>query len=264
MNETYMRNLARSIVLNASDLRFFDGFIGRNVRPRGFCALQWSACAPSWFLCYMLINGSVELDGLPIAHPGTLLIRPPAVQGLVEFSPRSEFIELWFRGINSELEHHSAVMNIHGCSHLVLEFETLIRSHRAEPTHTTEHAYRLAALFESAANNNREQGQGLSQAQRQTIETWTRDHIRFDPQPVDLAAMLDLSADWFSRLFRISYGISARSWLNHQRIAAVAQEIQESDQSIAELALDYGFQNASHFARQFRRVLGSSPRDWRK
>ena len=49
----------------------------------------------------------------------------------------------------------------------------------------------------------------MSQAQRMRLLRWVRGHLDTDPSPADLAAVVGLTPDYFSRLFKRSLPISA-------------------------------------------------------
>jgi AraC family transcriptional regulator len=125
------------------------------------------------------------------------------------------------------------------------------------------YAYDLAAMLSRAADAVRDQQPGLSAEQRSALELWVDRHLLHAPTPADLARVVGLSHDWFSRRFQESYSTSPRLWLARRRLALAAQAIQESEEPIADIAAGCGFSNPSHFARQFRQEYGCSPRTWR-
>ena len=48
------------------------------------------------------------------------------------------------------------------------------------------------------------------------------------------------------------------------RILAACDLLQSSEQSVTEVALEVGFYDHSDFSRQFRRIMGQSPTDYRR
>ncbi len=83
-------------------------------------------------------------------------------------------------------------------------------------------------------------------------------------RPSDLARAAGLSPDYFARLFRASFGLSARSWLTRRRLQAAARLLAETNARIGEVAVQCGYSDLYFFSRQFRREFGLSPRPWRK
>jgi len=82
--------------------------------------------------------------------------------------------------------------------------------------------------------------------------------------PGDLAAHLQLARGYFNRMFRAASGCSARAWLIDRRMHAAAQQLVESDRRVSEIADDFGYTSLFFFSRQFRKVLGVSPRTFRQ
>jgi AraC-like DNA-binding protein len=77
--------------------------------------------------------------------------------------------------------------------------------------------------------------------------------------------VVGLSPDWFRRVFQRSYGCSPRAWILRERIRLAAQRlIDEPAESIGAVAAGFGYKDQYLFSRQFRQVMGKSPRDWRR
>ncbi|MDA3959609.1 MAG: AraC family transcriptional regulator [Planctomycetota bacterium] len=79
-----------------------------------------------------------------------------------------------------------------------------------------------------------------------------------------LARAVGLSHDYFSRCFRISYGVSPRTWLVQRRLEAAANELAASDEAMAVIAARWGFADTKGFSKQFRRRYGQMPSQWRR
>ncbi len=84
------------------------------------------------------------------------------------------------------------------------------------------------------------------------------------PTPSDLAATLDLTPDYFSRIFKHTYKISPREWLVRERIRLASLELTAPASSISQVAYHMGYPDVYLFSRQFKKVIGISPRDFRK
>ena len=78
-----------------------------------------------------------------------------------------------------------------------------------------------------------------------------------------LAAIAGMSPHYFSELFKQSTGRSPHSYVLLQRIERAKQGLRDPRRSILDAGLNAGFQNASHFARMFRKLEGSSPSRFR-
>ena len=78
----------------------------------------------------------------------------------------------------------------------------------------------------------------------------------------DLAGQVNLSQSYFMQKFREMAGMGAAEYLNRLRIQKACEEIL-SGSSISGAAFDCGFRNLSNFNRQFRMMVGCTPREYR-
>jgi AraC family transcriptional regulator len=68
-----------------------------------------------------------------------------------------------------------------------------------------------------------------------------------------------MSPHYFAELFRMSTGQAPYQYVLLQRIEQAKQSLLIPGRSVIEAGLDAGFQNPSHFARVFRKFVGTSP-----
>jgi AraC family transcriptional regulator len=80
----------------------------------------------------------------------------------------------------------------------------------------------------------------------------------------DLATLLRLSPAHFSRTFRNSFGCSPLEYVMRRRIEHAQGLMLSTGVPLAQIALDCGLADQAHFSRLFRRVVGESPRAWRR
>lgn len=79
------------------------------------------------------------------------------------------------------------------------------------------------------------------------------------PRPAELARELQLSADYFTRLFRRSMGMPPRRWIVEERVRMAALALRESDQNVTEVAESLGYGDVYFFSQQFKKIMGLSP-----
>jgi AraC-like DNA-binding protein len=89
-------------------------------------------------------------------------------------------------------------------------------------------------------------------------------HLADDIQLQTVSDLVKLSRSYFSRAFKISTGLAPHQWLLQARIAKGQQLLLECDLPLAQIAVDLGFSDQSHFTRTFGRVVGQSPRAWQR
>jgi AraC family transcriptional regulator len=80
----------------------------------------------------------------------------------------------------------------------------------------------------------------------------------------DLARECRLSIRQFTRAFRGSTGRSPHAWLLRHKIEKAKGLLKNSPRVLAEIALECGFTDQSHFTRMFQRVAGVTPGAWRR
>lgn len=79
----------------------------------------------------------------------------------------------------------------------------------------------------------------------------------------DVASLCDMDPFAFSRAFRREQGTTFRDYLMRLRIESAAAQLRTSDKSIVDVGCSVGFNDASQFARLFRRHMGVTPRAYR-
>ena len=95
-------------------------------------------------------------------------------------------------------------------------------------------------------------------------DAFVAEHAKDRLSPSDLAAELDLSPDYFARLFRKSFDLSPRAWLVDQRIRQAAAAMVNSTRTASQIAIDFGYDDVFLFSRQFKQVLGMGPLAYRR
>ena len=80
----------------------------------------------------------------------------------------------------------------------------------------------------------------------------------------DLAAHLCLSYTHFGRSFRVSFGLSPHRYVMHRRIELAQTLMLTTPADLSEIALTCGMSDQSHLTRVFRRIVGDTPRAWRR
>lgn len=105
---------------------------------------------------------------------------------------------------------------------------------------------------------------GLTAPERSRLERFVRERLPHRTEPRQLAAELQWAPDYFSRLFKRSYGVAPKTWLLHQRLQAAAEWLLESNDTISEVADRFEFSDVYNFSQQFKLHHGSSPRHYRE
>ncbi|MBK1881018.1 AraC family transcriptional regulator [Luteolibacter pohnpeiensis] len=91
-------------------------------------------------------------------------------------------------------------------------------------------------------------------------------HRHFD-EPLRLPALAEmagLSVYQFDQRIRTLFHLSAGQYLVKVRIDAACTKLRNSDQAIADIALDCGYSDQSAFSRQFKQATGMPPLAYRR
>lgn len=80
----------------------------------------------------------------------------------------------------------------------------------------------------------------------------------------EVARLVHLSDGAFSRFFRSHTGKTFPAFVNELRIGRACRLLAENELNVTEIAFGCGFENLSNFNRQFLRLKGTSPSEFRK
>ena len=79
-----------------------------------------------------------------------------------------------------------------------------------------------------------------------------------------LADLVHLSKSYFMNCFKRAVGIGAIEHLTHLRINAACDALADTGKMVSEIAFTCGYSNLSNFNRQFKQIMGCSPKEYRK
>jgi AraC-like DNA-binding protein len=205
--------------------------------------------------------------------PGTFLWVMPGVPNQLWIPPGHEpftvfFFRLRARQKTRNLRIHPDFVLLHDA----WELQPVIREITDElrmPGEFGEQRVRglLTALFASVLRRLSAPTGGhraLSRAQRLRVMDHARRHVTDRLTPAQLAADLQLSEDYFTRLFRASFGLAPRTWLVRDRIRMAADQLADTSLSIKRVARLFGYESTYLFSRQFKQVMGVTARDYRR
>ncbi|GFI66375.1 transposon Tn10 TetD protein [Lachnospiraceae bacterium] len=78
-----------------------------------------------------------------------------------------------------------------------------------------------------------------------------------------IAEQFAFSPYYFHRLFTAIVGKSLIAYVRDRRIAYACKMLNETDQKVLEIALDFGFDSAQGFSRTFKSITGMTPTEYR-
>ncbi len=100
---------------------------------------------------------------------------------------------------------------------------------------------------------------GLSLQQLHRVQDYCYENLANKISLEQLAALCDLSRYQFLRRFERSMGLTPHNWLTQLRLERACLLLRQPNQNLAQIAVDVGFYDQSHFVRAFRKWYGIAP-----
>ena len=91
-------------------------------------------------------------------------------------------------------------------------------------------------------------------------ENYTKDDICIS----SLSEMCGISEDYFRKIFKNTFGISPRKYINELKISHAEELITSEMYTVTEAAELSGYTDMSYFSREFKKAFGICPADYRK
>lgn len=95
------------------------------------------------------------------------------------------------------------------------------------------------------------------------IPAYIEEHISEPLKVEDLAARCSLSYPWFAKQFRDYFGISCKQCIEKLRLETVEQYLTYSDLDLKTISRKTGYTDCSHMVKDFRRMNGITPGQYR-
>nr|WP_193372827.1 AraC family transcriptional regulator [Paraburkholderia phytofirmans] len=95
------------------------------------------------------------------------------------------------------------------------------------------------------------------------VTDYIRANLDGDLAISELAAQAGLSSFHFARVFRRETGETPHQYVSRLRLEEAARLLRATDQTVLQIAIAVGFENASHFSVQFKRGYGVTPLAYR-
>lgn len=105
---------------------------------------------------------------------------------------------------------------------------------------------------------------GLSASKLKRVLNYINDNLDQDLSLEAIAAQAEMSQYYFCSLFKRSVGISPWKYVIEQRILRAKALLKTTRMSLSEIALRCGFANQNHLNKQFRKLVGITPKVYRE
>lgn len=105
---------------------------------------------------------------------------------------------------------------------------------------------------------------GLSRPQLRRLEAFIREHLTEDISLKTLAGVAGLSPFHFVRVFKQTTGRTPHRYLLERRLERARELLLRRAPTLAEVAVEAGFCDQSHFTLHFKRAYGLTPGEFRR
>ncbi len=92
---------------------------------------------------------------------------------------------------------------------------------------------------------------------------WMRGHLSAQVTLANLSKKAGMSSSRYSDIFRQRFGYSPIDWFMRQRVQQACHLLDVTREKVEIVGLEVGFRDPYYFSRCFRKVMGSSPREYR-
>jgi AraC family transcriptional regulator len=241
------------------------GFALQELRFPAAHRLGWFE--PEWGYLALVLDGSMEKrfsSGAWSLGRDCLASLPPGAAHFTDFgskathvltlNPRTEDAESLFTRFLRERRHANAPAAAGLGRRIVCEL--------AAPDASTELAIE-GLILQVLALGERESTPVRSPSWLSTVVELLHERAPETPALAELAAVAGVHPGHLSRTFSRAHGLSVCAYSRRLRLEWAASEL-EGDTPLAQLALEAGFADQSHFTRAFRRYLGVTPGRYRE
>ena len=102
--------------------------------------------------------------------------------------------------------------------------------------------------------------QSIHQTPLNNLQVFMERHYDKSLTIEDYAALSGRSPSSFRRTFKLKFGTTPRQWIIQKRMEKAKHLLQQTDLEVAQVALEVGYENTSHFISAFKKTYGQTPK----
>jgi two-component system, response regulator YesN len=95
------------------------------------------------------------------------------------------------------------------------------------------------------------------------VKQYIRSHLDSDLSLTGLSNLFNYSSSYLSRVFSQTAGVSLTSYINLKRVDKAKELLQQTNANIQDVSAKVGFDSSQYFSIVFKKVVGTSPREFR-
>ena len=129
---------------------------------------------------------------------------------------------------------------------------------------TDDLAWELASAFIGASYVPRKQVFGIPPRRLARVIEHIRNNLDTALAVSALCRIAEMSQSHFSKLFKLSTGLTPHQFVLQERINRSKQLLRQGDAKLVDVALGVGFENQAHFTTVFGHLVGMTPRRFQR
>lgn len=247
------------VVLRSADVNGFT--VGELAFPADYVQPEYEPELPYLAL---VLDGAMEksLGGGISFAPGSALTMPAGLKHGARFGPRGARIVIVKARTDTRVVSFDRFEQLHG-SGLGWLASRLAGELRASDDSAPLAAEGLALELLAAAGRESSRRADRVPAWLRSAEDLLRARSGDCVRLSELAAEIGVPPVQVARAFRAHFGLSVGEYGRRLRVEWAAAEIAGGNRPLAEIAVEAGFADQSHFTRLFRRYVGTTPGRYR-
>ena len=104
---------------------------------------------------------------------------------------------------------------------------------------------------------------GLPAKRLQRVMEYVQANMSMSLTLGELASVCDLSSSHFARAFRQETGSTPHRYVTRVRMERARELLENTKLSVPDVGMACGYEQATHFATMFKKLVGATPREWR-
>ena len=104
----------------------------------------------------------------------------------------------------------------------------------------------------------------LEQSDVELAKAYIHSHLSQPILVTDVAEHVNLSSEYFTRLFKKETGQNIKDYIIQAKMEAAKDLLARSDIPVSLIAMEMGYDNFSHFTQIFKKICGVTPSDYRR
>ncbi|MDF2837572.1 MAG: AraC family transcriptional regulator [Paenibacillus sp.] len=226
---------------------------------------------------YFILDGEgwVRIEGREMfPEPGQLVLMPAHKQQSFSAISDRPYYKYWchFTAITGQTDVFQWLdmpYCFEGLDRAVMEelFRELVDAHRdpsiAARLKEKAMLLQILSLMMEAQPLRIRQSQSHEMERLTLIQQYVDDHLDREMTLEELAEVLHLHPNYFSKYFKRHFGMPPLKYVSRKRMDHAKQLLKTTSRSVKEVAAAIGFDDANYFSKTFRREVGFSPSEYR-